>query len=71
MVDPAKSRRSAPAIHWTKGRQIFEEKFFMVEAGGGGGVGTCGVREGCEEIFPVGGIRRGGPDRNIGKGYQC
>ena len=43
----------------------------MVETGGGGGVGTCGVREGCEETFPVGGIRRGGPDRNIGKGYQC
>jgi hypothetical protein len=43
----------------------------VVETGGGGGVGTCGVTEGCEEIFPAGGIRRGGPDRNIGKGYQC
>jgi len=42
----------------------------VVETGGGGGVGTCGLREGCEEIFPAGGIRRGGPDRNIGKGYQ-
>ena len=71
MADPAKSRRSALAIHWTKGRQIFEEGFFVDEAGGGGGVEGCGAREGCEEIFPVGGIRRGGPDRNIGKYYQC
>lgn len=38
----------------------------MIEAGGGGGEAGGGIREGCEEIFPVGGIRRGGPDRNMG-----